>query len=264
MKFENIVVFNLEGALRGMRNPLNSWAKSDSHYCLPNECVTCKYCDYQDAKNDLYNWEACAKYVDWTPYRIGENDMNLAQRLIKGGPVHAKFMRQIFVSVDITAPLYWWKEMDTYKVGTVANSTSTMHKLASTPITIDCFEIDDYSGELEVVPMTGGLSEDGETYNACFGYDINDIWESFIEDLEKLRQLYNKTKDIRYWKELVRLLPESWLQKRTWTANYEVLRNIYHWRRTHKLSEWQKFCTEFIKTLPYAKELILFNNTPET
>lgn len=257
MKFENTAVFNFEGALRGMRNPLQSHDKSDSHYCLPHECVTCKYCDYQDAKSDPYNWEACVEYVDWTPYRIGENDMNLAQRLITGGSEHSKFLRQIFVSVDITAPLYFFSEFDTYKINTVANSTSKMHKLASTPITIDCFETDDYSGELEVVPMTGGLSEDGETYNACFGYDINDIWESFIDDLEKLRQLYNKTKDIRYWKELVRLLPESWLQTRTWTANYAVLRNMYFQRKNHKLSEWHQFCN-WIESLPYAKELITF------
>ena len=250
MKFENTVVFNFEGALRGMRMPLQSHSKSDSHYCLPNECVTCKYGNCQDAKNDPYNWETCTENPDWQPYRIGENDMNLAQRLIKGGSVHAKFMRQIFVSVDITAPLYWWKEMDTYKVSTVANSTSTMHKLASTPITIDCFETDDF---------------DKEWFEQTGVEPIYDTWiENYINLLDELRLRYLETKDKRYWKELIRWLPESWLQTRTWTANYEVLRNIYHWRRTHRLSEWQRFCTEFIETLPYAKELILFNNTPET
>ncbi len=251
MRFENIAVYNFEHALYGMRLPLQSHSKSDSHYCLPNKCINCKYCDYQDSKSDPYHWHPCTgDNVDWTPYFIGENDMNLAQRLIKGGSVHAKFMRQIFVSVDITAPLYWWKEMDTYKVSTVANSTSTMHKLASTPITRECFEMDDF---------------DQEWLGSTFIETSCDTWiDSIITLLESFRTEYLETKDKRYWKELIRWLPESWLQTRTWTANYEVLRNIYHWRRTHKLSEWQRFCTEFIETLPYAKELILFNNIPET
>ena len=249
MKFENTAVFNFEGAIRGMRNPLNSWSKSDSHYCLPNSCITCQYGGCQEPRDDAYHWDPCAGDVGWTPYLIGEADMNLAQRLIKGGAPHEKFLRQIFVTVDITAPLYWWKEMDTYKVSTIANSTSTMHKLASTPITLDCFEIDDLND--------GNLSIGN--YN-CLKFMYNQI----IDDCEALRQKYLETKDKRYWKELIRWLPEGWLQTRTWSANYEVLRNIYHWRRTHKLTEWQKFCTEFIEKLPYAKELILYNNTPES
>ena len=239
MKFENTAVFNLEGALRSMRNPLNSWAKSDSHYCLPNECVTCKYCDYQDAKNEPYNWEACVKYVDWTPYRIGENDIDLAQRLIKGGPVHAKFMRAIGVNVDITAPTFWIHELDTYKVGTVRNSCSFMHKGTSKPFELSDFEL-------------------------CTEND-SDIakWNATLISLNDKRDEYLKSKDKKTFEQLRSMLPMGYNYKFTWTANYEVLRNIYHWRKTHRLSQWQEFCS-WIETLPYAKELILFNNTPET
>ena len=201
MKFENTKVFNFEGAFRGMRNPLNSWDRSDS-WMAGNE------------------------------YRIGPNDLNLAQRLIAGGPPHRKFLRQIFVSVDITAGIFWWKEADTYKVGTVANSTSTMHKLASTPITMDCFETDDYNPE--IVDVSG-----------------------FIELLEDMRVAYNQTKDKRIWKELIRWLPESWLQTRTLTLNYEVIRTMVYWRKGHKLSEWKQFI-DWAHTLPYAEELIFY------
>lgn len=209
MKFENTQVYNFEGALRGMRNPLSSWAKSDSRY---------------DEKGN---------------YSIGENDLNLASRLILGGCEHRKFLRQIFVSVDITAPLYWWKEFDTYKVGTVANSTSTMHKLASTPISLECFEIDDFSSEFAPVA------------------------EIMISECEKLRQKYLETKDKKVWKELIRWLPESWLQTRTVTMNYENVYSIIRQRKEHKLNEWSgkddpsrpNFIT-WAKTLPYSSELL--------
>ena len=180
---------------------------------------------------------------------LGHNDIDLAQRMIHAGTPNDKFLRQIFVSIDITAPLYWWKEMDTYKVATTANSTSTMHKLASTPITKECFEMDDYDGSLKIY--------DKEPYN--IDDYIDDMWDSIIDYCETLRKKYLETKDQRYWKELIRLLPESWLQTRTWTANYATLRNIYHWRKNHKLTEWHQFC-KFIETLPYAKELITFEN----
>ncbi len=215
MKFENTQVMNFEGALRGMRNPLESWAKSDSHIVI----------DFEDG---IY-------------YSIGPNDMDLAKRLIAGGGEHRKFMRQIFVSVDITAPLYWWKEFDTYKVGTTANSTSTMHKLASKPITLDCFEIDDYDDDFEI----------SEHYHFSDFVNIE-----LISTLERLRQKYNETKDKRYWKELVRWLPNGWLQTRTVTMNYENLRNMYHQRDHHKLTEWHSFC-DWVKTLPYAQEFII-------
>ena len=213
MKFENTQVFNFAGAIRGMRNPMNSWDKSDSYY----------------GNNE----------IGLESYVIGKNDLELMQKLIKAGSEHRKFMRQILVSVDITAPLYWWKEADTYKVGTVSNSTSTMHKLASTPITMDCFEMDDFDCFV------------GQNEN-----DIGYIWEGLIYDLEYLRQKYNETKDIRYWKELIRLLPESWLQKRTITMNYENILNMYRQRKNHKLTEWSKSFCDWIKTLPYAEELI--------
>ena len=207
MKFENTEVFNFEGALRGMRNPMNSWDKGDSGY------IDRRFNDQ---------------------FYIGKNDLDLAQRLIKAGSEHRKFLRQIFVSVDITAPLYWWKEFDTYKVGTVANSTSTMHKLASTPITMDCFEMGDYCGFFETP------------------------WKNLIALLEQCRKEYNETKDRRYWKELIRLLPESWLQKRTVTMNYENVLNMYRQRKNHKLSEWSKSFCDWVKTLPYGEELICF------
>ena len=210
MKFENTQIFNFAGAIRGMRNPMNSWDKSDSYY----------------GNNE----------IGLESYVIGKNDLELMQKLIKAGSEHRKFMRQVFVSVDITAPLYWWKEFDTYKIGTVSNSTSTMHKLASTPITIDCFEM----GDFEDLRM----------------FDISTVWEILIFDLERLRKLYNETKDKRYWKELIRLLPESWLQKRTITMNYENILNMYRQRKNHKLTEWSKSFCDWIKTLPYAEELI--------
>lgn len=228
MNIKNVEVFNFEGAFRGMRNPLESWKKSDSHYCLPNECVRCKICGCDNNDN-----------IDWTPYRICNNDIDLAQRLITGGSEHRKFLRQIMVCADITAPIYWWKEFDTYKIGTTANSTSTMHKISSTPITLDCFEIGDYESDLQLI----------DPVHLCVRIS------NFIDDLEQLRQLYVQTKDKKYWKELIRWLPESWLQTRTVTMNYENLRNMHKQRLNHKLSEWHYFC-DWIKTLPYAEKLI--------
>ena len=216
MKFENTSVYNIYNAILGARNPMNSWNKSDSVFNGFNGKI----------ENTV----------------IGKKDLELMQRLIKAGSEHRKFMRQIFVSVDITAPLYWWKEFDTYKVGTVSNSTSTMHKLASTPITIDCFEMDDFENfDLE--------SED-------FSFPLKLLWQSLISDLEFCRKKYNETKDKKYWKELIRLLPESWLQKRTITMNYENILNMYRHRKNHKLTEWSKLFCDWVKTLPYAEELI--------
>lgn len=214
MKFENTEVFNFAGAFRGMRNPMNSWDKSDSGEEL-----------------EEHFGYSINKYV------IGKNDLELAQKLIKAGSEHRKFLRQIFVSVDITAPLYWWKEFDTYKVGTVSNSTSTMHKLAETQITMDCFEMDDYETELRKV-------------------NLPLIWQSLLFNLETLRKLYIETKDKRYWKELIRLLPESWLQKRTVTMSYENIFKMVRERINHKLSEWSKSFIGWAKTLPYADDLI--------
>ena len=185
-----------------------------------------------------------------------EKDMKLAQSLIQGGPVHSKFLRYIHVQADITAPLYFFKEYDTYKVGTVANSTSTMHKLAETPITIDCFETDDYYFIGQDLSME---SENNPEQKYLIPND-NIIENILIPYLEGLRVKYLETKDMRYWKELIRWLPEGWLQTRTVDLNYEVLRNIYKYRKNHKLSEWSISFVNWIESLPYAKEFILFDN----
>ena len=233
MKFEYTEVFNFKGALRGMRNPKESWDKSDSWF--PGNSGTDCPC------------ESCTCIEDM---EIGKNDLELAQSLIRAGSEHRKFMRQIFVCVDITAPLYWWKEFDTYKVGTVANSTSTMHKLASTPITKDCFEMDDFSN-LDTEQGWQSLDE------------IQ--WTSLINWLEDLRRSYNETKDKRYWKELIRLLPDSWLQRRTVTMNYENLLAMCSkgQRRNHKLTEWSKSFIDWARSLPYAKQLIFIDEVED-
>ena len=287
MKFENTYVSNFEGAFRGMRNPKNSWNNSDSFFGVINIDEYLHESEIADNWINLshpnLNWPneyseegdyLCEQYSEKLINNgilkinehddvaevafIGPNDMKLAQTLIKAGPEHRKFLRQIFVSVDITAPLYWWKEMDTYKVATVANSTSTMHKLTSKPITLDCFETDDMHSDLiyySIPEYAGGPAEN----------DINMFSELLIEQLEFLRQKYLETKDKRYWKELVRWLPESWLQTRTWTANYETIRAICSpgQRRNHKLNEWSgkddPSKMNFIKwarELPYAQYLI--------
>ena len=242
MKFENTQVFNFEGALRGMRNPMNSWDKSDSKYEPDQVYAT-------NSKGEkLLSFCIGKKYV------IGENDLTLAQKLIKNGSEHRKFLRQIFISVDITAPLYWWKEYDTYKVGTVANSCSTMHKLTSVPITKDCFEIDDCNLDLSYTQKLDNID---------FTFSIDSEFLSIIDFLESLRLKYLETKDKTYWKELIRFLPESWLQKRTCTLNYENVLSIINQRSEHKLNEWSgkdnSTKPNFIawaKTLPYAQELL--------
>ena len=256
MKFENIRVMNFENAIRGMRNPKNSWDLSDSFFGLWSDNFS--PIPLPVANGILFNWQE-DDCPDWQIlYRdalkpslyeyaaIGPKDMKLAQSLIQAGPEHRKFMRQIFVSVDITAPLYVWKEIDTYKVGTVANSTSTMHKLTSAPITRESFEMDDFhSIEFE-------------------GNEVDNI----INYCEKLRQEYIKTKDKKIWKELIRWLPESFLQKRTMTMNYENLLGICSkgQRRFHKLNEWSGIddntlenFIKFARSLPYAQELIFID-----
>lgn len=209
----NVKVYNLEGAFRGLRNPLNSWDKSDSYY-------------------DEYHI-----------YQLGDKDLDLAQRMISGGADESKFMRQIMVCFDIEAPLYWWKEFDTYKVGTVANSCSTMHKLASVPITEKSFSINDVDLNLPII-------DDDAT-------DIGWLWKDIVFYCEQLRKKYLETKNKDYWRALVQILPNGWMQKRTITLNYQVLRAQYFARRNHKLSEWHEYC-RFIEGLPYAKELICY------
>lgn len=409
MKFENTEVWGFEHSLRGMRNPKNSWDKSDSEYWLPNMYM---------------NENVCGEDVDWTPYHIGQNDMKLAQTLIKGGNEHRKFLRQIFVSVDITAPLYWWKEFDTYKVGTTANSTSTMHKIMSKEFTQDMFEIEGIRGfkkevkqfvpqytdeeiwkdypecnlyqisshgrvkrkaykpvnnhflpEIILEPQynesgylyvkifldnkldkrqnrlinqlvaktfldnpnnyihvnhkdgnklnnhisnlewvsdednqkhavannlrqnktytyTGKLTQKqreeikdkykrGDSarkiapdYNVThttilsvvngeydYGEHYSNDFEFFILILNRLNELRNEylqTKNKDVWYSLIKILPESWLQTRTITMSYENVRNMYFQRRNHKLTEWSKSFIEWVKTLPYAEKLIMY------
>ena len=238
MEFKDTEVWGFRKALKGMRNPMNSWNKSDSVFGYA-KCENCHHnylCD-ECIEHDPNN------YSIETPI-IGKNDMELAQRLIRAGSEHRKFMRQIFVSVDITAPFYWWKEFDTYKVGTVANSTSTMHKLATTPITLECFEIDDYDDSITEYKRDGSV------------YPMQSV---FVEFLEYVRQKYLETRDKRYWKELIRWLPESWLQTRTVTMSYENLYAIVRQRENHKLSEWSQSFMLWSMTLPYAKELIFLD-----
>lgn len=226
MKFENTKVYNFDGAIRGARNPMGSHNKSDSTFDIPPQGKTI----------------------------LGKNDLGLMQRLIKaavhdGHESHNKFLRQIMVCVDITAPLYWWKEADQYRVGVTTNSESTMHKLASTPITIDCFE-DEYNKESLVSEL-----EDGEYKFTFFSLEEE---KSIIDWLESLRLAYLETKDKKYWKKLICWLPESWLQKRTITMSYENVRNMYFQRKNHKLTEWSESFIDWVKSLPYAEELIMY------
>ena len=247
MKLTNLKAFNFEGAFRGMRSPLESWKKSDSFFDINcDECtLECSNCQVLNGIGNI----------------IGPNDLNLAQKLILAGSEHRKFLRQIIVSFDLTAPLYFWKEFDTYKIGTVANSTSTMHKIATTSITLDCFETGDYEPELvylEGVDYTGDKPFD---YHLC----VNDLVEAtglnsyyeptIINFLEELRLKYLETKNKKYWKELIRWLPESWLQTRTITMSYENIFNIIRQRSNHKLSEWNWLIEQF-KQLPYSYELL--------
>lgn len=225
---EKVKVMNMENAIRGMRNPLDSWDKSDSAYCWES-FPDCENCQQKLPCERNYLAEDGA-------FVIGENDLKLATRLVKAGSDERKFLRQIFISIDITAPRFWWTEMDTYKVSTVSNSTSTMHKLSSKAITKDDFSFSDINKFYEAERLDD---------------HINHV----IHYCEYLRQRYNETKDKKYWRLLIELLPQSYNQMRTWTANYEVLRNIYHARKNHRLEEWHIFCEE-IEKLPYAKELI--------
>lgn len=229
MKIEGTRVWGFENATIGMRLPMSL--------------------NYEEAKSKCDS----AIYEDGTPLTIGESDLKVMKNLINAddldgrtGAPNSKYLRMIHVQVAVTAPLYWWKEMDTYKICTVRNSSSTMHKLASTPITRECFEMDDFES-VDYIRDSAGFDIKLTTQN---------IWNGLIKDLEQLRQKYNETKDKRYWKELIRLLPESWLQTSVLDLNYETLRYIYAWRKNHKLTEWHTFCN-WIMTLPYAEELIL-------
>lgn len=196
-------VMNFENAIRGARNPMNSWGRMDSYY---------------DENGN---------------YILGENDLSLAMRLARAGSDHRKYLRMIFVSVDIIAPLYWWKEYDTYKISTVANSTSTMHKIHSKPFSIEDFSVDH-------------LTPSSYTF-----------MQTIVDKLEEIRLEYIETKSKETWYDMIQLLPSSYNQMRTCTFNYENLINMYRARKAHKLQEWHTFC-DWIQTLPYAAELITF------
>lgn len=230
LKIENTEVVGWEAAIRGMRNPMNSWEKSDS-FCKPST-ENCRGC--HDYNKCAYIFESTGK-----PYRrgIGTNDLDLMTRLRNAGTDHRKFMRMITVYLDITAPLYWWKEFDTYKVGTVANSCSTMHKIAAKPFTKDDF------------------SHEHLGYSCCteneFDNPMNTL-EQVIIVLNGCRDKYIATNNKFWWWQMIQLLPSSYNQKRTVMLNYEVLANMYKSRKNHKLDEWHTLC-DWIKTLPYSE-----------
>lgn len=234
IQIENDEVYGWEAAIRGMRNPMNSWDKSDSDFCdswYDEECP--KNCAYNRTCN-----ENTAHLI------VGENDLALMKNLVKAGTDHRKFLRMINVTVDITAPLYWWKEFDTYKICTVRNSCSTMHK-----ITAKKFTIDDFSHE-----HLSTFKEEDEFDNRR-EYDCR-VWLNTTKNqLNWLREKYLETKDKKYWWQIIQLLPSSYNQRATVQLNYEVLLNMYHSRKTHKLDEWRTFC-EWIEGLPYMEEFI--------
>ena len=231
IKFENTEVLGWEHAIRGMRNPMNSWDKSDSGFgCDYSDQHFCSVCE------DGHT-EACPNC--FKQYKLGPNDHDLTMRLANGGPVHAKYRRMIVVYVDITAPLYWWKEFDTYKVATVANSCSTMHKIAAKE-----FDISDFS--IEHLETIARFDEDGEPHQPYM------VMKSVIDCLNACRETYLKTKGKTDWWQMIQLLPSSYNQKRTVMLNYEVLANIYKWRKDHRLDEWREFC-KWIEGLPYSE-----------
>lgn len=290
MKFNNIRVYNFENALRGMRNPKESWHKSDSLYGLGTwddakevaVKVLSKYksdstISSQELGDFIHNIiiNISNNYYEYAA--IGPEDMRLAQNLIKAGSEHRKFMRQIFVSVDITAPLYFHKELDTYKVATTANSTSTMHTIQNKEIDFNLFELGDYHSELPLIDDVNlGLRVD------CFLNDLEQLRQKYLmlmeeakkTDSEEEAEIIRKEAKL-YWKELIRWLPEGWLQTRTWTGNYENLLGICSkgQRRYHKLTEWSgeypdeeelRSFIEFARSLPYAKQFIFIDEKDDT
>lgn len=229
IKIENIEIMGWEHAIRGMRNPMNSWEKSDSGICKGgDDGIGCENCANQEYCTHAFN----------RSWQLGKADHDLMMRLAAGGPTHAKYRRMIMVYVDITAPLYWWKEFDTYKVGTVANSCSTMHKIAAKEFTLD-----DFSHEHLIVAGLNSLKRTIEDLNSCR--------EGYLD--ESIKQNPEWRKEV--WWQMIQLLPSSYNQKRTVMLNYEVLAGIYPMRKNHKLDEWVEFC-KWIETLPYSEIII--------
>ena len=234
LKIENTEVVGWEAAIRGMRNPMNSWDKSDSRFSLLDDCGDCTHCNLR--------FEECHEQ------QIGPNDLDLMTRLRNAGTDHRKFMRMITVYLDITAPLYWWKEFDTYKVGTVANSCSTMHKIHEKEFTIDDFSCEHLYAEDDIEGMYYSTTAEEE-------FTSTDVLKVVIESLNNYRKMYLATKDKKDWWQMIQLLPSSYNQRRTVMLNYEVLANIYKSRRNHKLDEWHTFCG-WIESLPYSELII--------
>ena len=235
IKFENTEVMGWEAAIRGMRNPMNSWGQSDSH------------------RNGCRCTPLCYKSKD---YAIGSKDLDLMTRLRNAGTDHRKFMRMITVYVDITAPLYWWKEFDTYKVGTVANSFSTMHKIADKEFSLEDFSHEHLYAEDDIGGMYYSQTAEEE-------FTSTDVLKVIIEALNNYRTMFLVTKDKKDWWQMIQLLPSSYNQRRTVMLNYEVLANMYRSRKNHKLDEWHVLC-DWIKSLPYS-ELItgIFDESEE-
>lgn len=239
IKIENAETFGWTAAIRGMRNPMNSWEKSDSYFGCTELGIDCDKCTELGCEpQDAY-------------FHLGSNDKDLMKRLRNAGTDHRKFMRMIIVYLDITAPLYWWKEFDTYKVGTVANSCSTMHKIHAKQISVDDFSRD-YIWDDGIERPKTRLVGTGE--NPVY-LDDGQILIYTVGILNELRELYLKTKDKRYWYKMIQLLPSSYNQKRTVMLNYEVLANMYASRKNHKLDEWRTFC-DWVKTLPHSELII--------
>ena len=241
IKLKNTDVYGFEAAIRGMRNPWNSWEKSDSVYSDAHNCEECAHKEDFSVchSNPIYN---CFDFI------IGDNDLALMKKLVSAGTDHSKFMRMINVTVDITAPLYWWKEMDTYKVGTVRNSCSTMHTITDKEFTLDDFSYEHL------------IDTDREIHSKLLRLiPVTTVLESVICELNYNREKYLETKDKLYWWQIIQLLPSSYNQRATVQLNYAVLQNIYHSRRNHRLDEWKDFC-RWIETLPYS-ELIAGEET---
>lgn len=237
IKIENIEVMGWEAAIRGMRNPMNSWDKSDSGTCGYPHHIGCANCpDHKTCNHPFHNDGV---------FKLGKADYELVMKLVTAGTDHRKFMRMITVYMDITAPLYWWKEFDTYKVGTVANSCSTMHKIAEKEFTMEDFSNDHLLGR-EDEPFMVSVSSDGTKLSPL------GLMADIIKMLNGCREKYIETKDKKYWWQMIQLLPTSYNQRRTVMLNYEVLANIYKSRKNHKLDEWIEFC-KWIESLPYSE-----------
>ena len=238
IKIENVEVMGWEHVIKGMRNPMNSWDKSDSGICKGgDDGIGCENCSRYD----------CEHTYDHS-FQLGKADHELMMKLAAGGPVHAKYRRMIVVYLDITAPLYWWKEFDTYKVGTVANSCSTMHKIAEKEFTLDDFSCENLISNCDEVYI---LDEEGY----CPLSPQYLFKEYVLTMLNNCRTKYLETKDKKYWWQMIQLLPSSYNQRRTVMLNYEVLAGIYPMRKNHKLDEWREFC-QWIEQLPYSEIII--------